>query len=285
MKPFLQHGIGGIQRTGLQEHAGTTICIHGGPGANCLTLYPFFPEEQILGEWYFIDLPNHGRSCSTNDDWSKETCLRHLQHFASTLPKPLRLIGLSFGANVALEWANAYPEDIELFVGISGCGDIQSVIQHQGAVIQKMPAELLALMARLEKAEGAEADYLNNRVWLDSLDIWLEGNPGKEIYKQGTIEFRSNPIAAAGYIQSWLEPYIHRSNIDRQLQQLQELQIPTLLIWGRDDRMGSPECAMGYNASALGIDSYLIIDGAGHCPFVDQPEQFFSALEQFFRRS
>lgn len=281
MKPFFIQGIGGIQRSGREQHIGSTICIHGGPGANCVTLYPFFPEQNIRGEWYFIDLPNHGRSSSTDGDWSRETCLEHLHRFASVLPKPLRLIGLSFGANVALDWSNTYPQDVELFVGISGCGDIQSVMQHQSAMVSTMPEALLELMARQETAAGAEADYLNNRIWLDSLDVWLRGNAGKDIYKQGTIEFRSNPIASAGYFQHWLAPKLHRKNIDRQLERLQELNIPGLLIWGKEDRMGSPECAMGYNVALQNI-SCLLLEEAGHCPFVDQPEVFFKTINQFF---
>ena len=82
MKPFLIRDIGGITIEGEKPLQGSTICIHGGPGGNCLTMYPFFPSDSIAGRWYFVDLPNHGRSADTNGDWSKEKCIEVLQHFA-----------------------------------------------------------------------------------------------------------------------------------------------------------------------------------------------------------
>lgn len=63
--PFFINGIGGMKVSGRRPLAGATVCLHGGPGGNSLSVYPFFPKEQILGDWYFADLPDHGRSAGS----------------------------------------------------------------------------------------------------------------------------------------------------------------------------------------------------------------------------
>ena len=280
-QPFFVAGIGGMKVSGAEPLPGATICLHGGPGGNSLTLYPFFPAERIQGDWYFADLPNHGRSDSTGGDWSPEACLAMLERFASTLQGPLRVAGLSWGANVALRWATTHPSRFSGFVGISGARDLQAVIAYQSQVIATMPPWLLALMERAATAEGKEAAYLSNRIYIETLAYWMRDNPGLTTYREKTLEFTPNPSANAGYMEHWLQPELTAAHVHDQLMQLQRAAIPALLIWGEDDRMGDAPCAMAHGAEDTGAQ-LLVIDNAGHCPFVDQPDRFFPAVRAFF---
>jgi pimeloyl-ACP methyl ester carboxylesterase len=57
-------------------------------------------------------------------------------------------------------------------------------------------------------------------------------------------------------------------------------QIPTLIIWGADDRILPVEHAHTAHAAIPG--SWLeIIDGVGHYPHCEAPDQFVASLTEF----
>ena len=278
--PFSIAGIGGMVLKGQAPRAGATICLHGGPGGHCQTLYPFFPPERLSGTWYFADIPNHGQSEHTDGDWSPETCLARLDAFAQTLDGPLRVAGLSWGANVAAEWAATYPERFSCLVSISGGGDLDAIIAHQSAIIATMPPEVLALMAQLEGAQGADQRALSRQLWELTLPIWMATNPGLARYQEGTRGFASDPTAARAYHATWLEPLLNPAHIQSLFERIAT---PSLLIRGLNDQMGDARCGIDAYIKAPAVD-ILLLEDAGHCPFVDQPERFFSAVEAFFDR-
>ncbi len=281
-RPFFIEGIGGMKVAGAVEHTGATICLHGGPGGNCLTLYPFFPAERLQGDWYFADLPNHGRSEGTDGDWSPEACIAMLEGFADALEGPLRVAGLSWGANVALTWAAAHPERFQAMLGISGAGDLDAIVAYQSQVVPTLPPEVLALMARSEHATGEEARYLSNRIYIETLPFWMRGNPGLELYLEKTLAFCPDPVANAAYTEHWLLPHLRGERTRQQLRALQRAGVPALLIRGQDDRMGDAPCAMDAYADGTGARVVRMAQ-AGHCPFVDQPDRFFATVARFFR--
>ena len=278
--PFSIAGIGGMLTQGESPREGATICLHGGPGAHCQTLYPFFPPERLSGAWYFADIPNHGRSEHTEGDWSPEACLARLDAFAQRLDGPLRVAGLSWGANVALEWAATYPERFSCLVSISGGGDLDAIIAHQSALIATMPPEVLALMAELEVSQGEAQRALSRQLWELTLPTWMATNPGLARYREGTRGFASDPAVAKAYTTTWLEPLLNPAHIQSLFERIT---VPSLLIRGLDDQMGDARCGMDVYIDDPSVD-ILLLGEAGHCPFVDQPERFFPPVKSFFDR-
>ena len=137
-------------------------------------------------------------------------------------------------------------------------------------------------MARSEVAEGKEAAYLQSRIWVETLPIWLKGNPGMETYRSKTLAFERSPAAADAYWETWVEPYLRPEFVRPQLLRLQERGIPALLVWGKDDGMGDAPCAMGTYAEGTGAQ-LLEMDNAGHCCFADHPDLFFDTVNAFLR--
>ena len=279
-EPFNIAGIGGMKTVGETGRSGATICLHGGPGGSCQTLYPFFPSERISGAWYFADIPNHGVSAGTDGDWSPGACIERLERFAEELEGPLRVAGLSWGANVAVECAAAHPGRFESLVGISGAGSLEEIARHQSEVGAQMAPEIQELMGRLQAATGEEVRALSAQLWEETLPIWMAGNPGLEVYLEGTRGFSSDPQVAAAYIESWLMP---RLNPDQLQALFRALEVPVLLVRGLDDRMGNELSGMDPYIDDPSVE-VLLLENAGHCPFVDQPEVFFRAVEAFFDR-
>ena len=78
----------------------------------------------------------------------------------------------------------------------------------------------------------------------------------------------------------WLWPRLNPEQIRRLFE---AFDLPVLLIRGLDDRMGNERCGMDPYVDDPKVD-VLLLEDAGHCPFVDQPEIFFAAVEAFFDR-
>jgi pimeloyl-ACP methyl ester carboxylesterase len=72
-----------------------------------------------------------------------------------------------------------------------------------------------------------------------------------------------------------------RSLADQQWQALHSLPVPVLVIHGDHDAI-PVEAALAL-AAALPEGLVLVIRGADHLPWIEQPAQFFPAAEQFFR--
>jgi proline iminopeptidase len=58
----------------------------------------------------------------------------------------------------------------------------------------------------------------------------------------------------------------------------ERLAIPALVIHGREDPI--PLASSEAVAQALGAP-LVVIDGAGHVPYVERPEELFGAIEEF----
>ncbi len=76
-----------------------------------------------------------------------------------------------------------------------------------------------------------------------------------------------NREATARY--GW-SPYMHDPKLKGRLHRIR---IPTLFLWGDEDRMTKPEYGRAYAASVPGA-RFELIERAGHFPHIEQPEAF-----------
>jgi pimeloyl-ACP methyl ester carboxylesterase len=63
-------------------------------------------------------------------------------------------------------------------------------------------------------------------------------------------------------------------------QRLHRIKIPTLVLWGAEDRVVSPEYGRRF-AAAIPNARFEMIDGAGHYPQVERTDRFIAAVEGF----
>lgn len=83
-----------------------------------------------------------------------------------------------------------------------------------------------------------------------------------------------NREAAARY--AW-SPYMHTPKLKSRLQRIR---IPTLVLWGRRDRIVSEEYGRAYAAAIAGA-RFEPMAGAAHFPHLDQPEEFAQRVHAF----
>jgi len=61
---------------------------------------------------------------------------------------------------------------------------------------------------------------------------------------------------------------------------LARVNIPTRIVWGRDDKLAPVECGHLFQQAIPGSD-LVIIDNCGHLPQMEQTDQFLQAATSF----
>lgn len=77
----------------------------------------------------------------------------------------------------------------------------------------------------------------------------------------------------------WL-PYMHNPQLKHRFK---SVRMPTLFLWGAQDRIVSPEYGRAY-ASLISGAKFELIEQAGHFPHVEQPEAFSARVSEFIDR-
>jgi pimeloyl-ACP methyl ester carboxylesterase len=72
-------------------------------------------------------------------------------------------------------------------------------------------------------------------------------------------------------------PYMHDPKLKRRLHRID---VPTLMLWGAQDRIVTPDYGRAYAAAIPGAQ-FALIDQAGHFPHLEQPEQFAKQVLSF----
>jgi pimeloyl-ACP methyl ester carboxylesterase len=167
-------------------------------------------------------------------------------------------VGHSFGGMVACELAAAYPRRVRSLALIDPIG-----LWHDGApIVNWMMLNPADLPAHIFVEPGGEAA----RRLLGAADedpavrvrlLWAMGATGKFIW----------PLPDKG-----LKKRIHR------------IAAPTLLVWGGADRLVPPSYADEFTRRIPGARAHAI-EGAGHAPHLERPEQVGRLVREFVSAS
>jgi pimeloyl-ACP methyl ester carboxylesterase len=74
------------------------------------------------------------------------------------------------------------------------------------------------------------------------------------------------------------KPYMHDPSLPPLLERLRN--IPTMIVWGREDRIVPVECGELYRKAIPGA-RLEVIDGCGHFPHLEKPREFSRATSEF----
>lgn len=126
----------------------------------------------------------------------------------------------------------------------------------------------------------------------DIADIWLE-HPKKVMEQKwfdvakGKRDFPAMPEAKLAIIARNIEstarlcwePYMHNPKLTRRLHRVQ---VPTLVVWGKNDGIVSADYGKAYSKLIKGA-KFAAIAKAGHYPHLEQPAAFITAVSSFIR--
>ena len=205
-----------------------------------------------------LDQVGFGRSDKPLLNYRVSTFVDFLDGFLNELKiKRASLVGNSLGGWVAADFALKHPDRIERLVLSDAAG--------YAALAKTMdPRALNAL--RLASREDIR--YLGPLTFRD-----------KRFYEDVDLAFKQRVAAGDSYTVSQLLDSMRRGEdvLDGRLGAMEK---PTLILWGRDDKLIPVNFAARFNKE-INASRLRIIDGCGHMPHVECPEKFNDALLQF----
>jgi len=205
-------------------------------------------NESIGNDIYAIDFPGFGGSPSPKTDFNLTDYCGIVEQFMLKLElKKAILIGHSFGGRVAIKLSATKPE---LAVQVI-------LVDSAGLIIHQNKKKALNIAAKIVKP------FFGAKV-MQPLR--------KEIYRKiGADDYLATPELQ--------KTYVNIINEDLSVY-LPKMPGPTLIIWGSEDKDTPLEYARKMSQD-IHKSKMVILDGAGHFCFQDQPAEFVKAIKEF----
>ena len=251
--------------------------MHGGPGADHASMLAFRP----LADQFSLVFYDH--RCNGRSEGAEVSSMtwENLTADADALRQALgydkwAVLGHSFGGMVALEYALRYPESLSHLLLVDTCGDTWWVRENAPELLAKRgfspaavetarrfytgqiePSEFMPSMMKLSKAYYHNPSFFTMAHEVLTVGMHTKARPEAQIF------------AFSQLLDGW-------TIMDR----LGEIQVPTLVLAGRDDFQFPPEHQVEL---AAGIpNAHLeIIERAGHNAPTERPAEVIQAVRDF----
>ena len=246
------------------------LFVHGlgGSWQNWLENMPFFAAAGRRA--IALDLPGFGSSPMPPWEISVPAYGRLLNGFCAALGlDDVVLVGNSLGGFIAAETAIAMPAWIDRLVLVSAAGISHAEMKRGPVVAGARMLHLLNPVAQNLNAAGLRRPGLRQ--------IAFQGvfRHPQRIRRELLYEFSVNGVGRPGFLPSVASltgyDFLHR---------LEEIAVPTLIVWGRDDLVVPASDAPGYR-DRISDCELQIFDDCGHVPMAEHPFRFNRAVAHF----
>jgi 3-oxoadipate enol-lactonase len=213
-----------------------------------------------------LDLPGFGLAAERSVPDTLEGFAERVQDLlAHHVPGRAVIVGHSFGGYVALQLFREHPERFAGLVLADTRSEADSVEARE---------KRLALVQRLEKP-GETLDVEESTRGLLAPATWEAGGPLVDRVRAMVRDARSPALRGS------LSAMAHRPDLTPVLA---SINVPTLVVWGEEDRLIPPSQSRSMVARIRGGEG-VGIPGAGHLPAVEAPGPFESALRSWLSRT
>lgn len=250
------------------------LLLHGsGPGvfgwANFQGNLPVFAKHFRT---YILDMPGYGGSAAVDGYPIDVAVTATLQFIDKMGIDKVAIVGNSMGGMVATRFAVAYPDRITRLCTIGGVGtNLFSSFPNEGINLlvefteQPTRERLVAWLRSMVYDQSLVTDELIEDRWRratepDTLAV------SRRMYSRAAIA----QIAAA---QKNSQPWAH----------LQQLQCPTLITWGRDDRVSPVDWAILPMRLIPKCELHIFYD-CGHWAMIERKKEFENVVLAFLQR-
>ncbi len=258
------------------------ILLHGGPGMYHDELYPYFQELAKSNQVIFYDQRGNGKSVMDKIDstnFTVELMVEDLEALRLEFGlEKLNIIGHSWGGLLAMYYTSKYPENVSRLILIDAAPvNTELLIESYENQITRFTPEEWDYVQELWKSEA----YLNGDPKVHNEAMRLA--EGKVFSNKSVIdeymsvasfnEQTAKNMVALSELSTGMKLNIHVES------QLSKITCPTLIINGEDDFIvfDAPQLAH----QVIQNSELVIIEGAGHYPFIEQRELFYKELNKF----
>jgi pimeloyl-ACP methyl ester carboxylesterase len=239
-------------RGGIQDDRKTLVFIHGSGGSHHHWNY----QRQYFQESYnvvLVDLPGHGSAGAVGEN-SIDAYAEHLVSLVGSLPgKVFCFLGHSMGGAIIQTLALLHPNHVEA-LALVGTGARLRVLPDILHGIEDRFEDTVRLVGSLAFSKDASPGLVQN-----SIELLLKTSP-TVLHGDFTACNRFDIMNRAG-----------------------DIQVPTLVICGSEDRMTPPKYAR-FLAQSIKEAGLEILSGAGHMVMLEQPHQFNRRVGDFLER-
>jgi 2-hydroxy-6-oxonona-2,4-dienedioate hydrolase len=252
------------------------LLLHGsGPGvsgwANFRGNLPVFAEHFTT---YLLDMPGAGKSYSPDVNPMMAAPGAVLDFLDGLGLGPLPIVGNSMGGAIAARIAADHPERVSRLATIGGVGV---------ALFNPSPPEGIKLL--VEFVEDPTRERLVK--WMESMVY----DPGilTDEFVQMRWESATDPRTAADIKKLYNLPMLEAMRTRRafgaadQVAMLTRIQAPTLLMWGRDDRVTPLDGSLAAMRFIPRCELHVFYD-CGHWTMIERKDEFESTVLAFLLR-
>jgi 4,5:9,10-diseco-3-hydroxy-5,9,17-trioxoandrosta-1(10),2-diene-4-oate hydrolase len=218
------------------------------------------------------DLPGFGRSDRPPLDRAyPRVAAEHLLRLLDALEMDrAHLLGNSMGGYVALEFALAHPDRVERIVGMGPGGLAANILGPEQSEGARRLGEFMAAPSR----EAMER-------WVDTMVA------NKKVVDDALIDERLANALAPGAIESAIAIFLSLAQHPEPVPlwaRVKDIKAPTLITWGRDDRMLPVEGAL-FGFRQMPNAELHIFSRCGHWAQVERKDEFERVVIEFLTRA
>lgn len=250
------------------------LVMHGGLGFDHNYLYPWLNPLGDTLKLVYYDHRGNGQSGRP----AKET-MTHKQFAADAEALGLYLgyekvavIGHSYGGYIALEFALRYPHRLShlILVDTAPLAVFNYFDEVKENIVRKGATE--EMMTILQTGFADDNDMRQKAPKLIPLYFkTYDANIGQRLFEN--VVFTASGESYEGEVLAY--------NV---IPRLGEIQVPTLILVGRDDFITPPSkaCIM---QEGIPNAEMVVFENSGHFPYIEEPETFFKTVHDWFKRT
>ncbi len=271
-------------------HGSAVVFVHGLGSSGYMEWRHNLEEVTGRHRVFAPDLPGYGRTDKPRVRYTVPYFARFIRRYMEDRGlRSAALVGASLGGRIALEVALEQPKLVRKLVLVNTLGlgrpkvrmaqmayglvtiprVGEAVMRFTRDALTWAPAAMVRRVAARYSGATSDLNRTMDNIYLDDL---------REMY--ATDAFRNAYLST---LRSLVNPRSLFGGHHDVTQRLNELKIPVQLIWGADDPL-FPLAHAERASSLIARCRLAVIDGAGHTPQAERPEEFNRVLHTFLDR-